>query len=243
MTSYRKTAAVATAVVLGVLVVPGPTAVAEGGVLWGVAVIPPGREGIVEVAGYQGAGAALTLVAPRGVRVTGVPLGASGYRGAVAADGRSGTYTVTGDAAGQAWRGRSFPFVLAVPADAVPGTRLRGCELRVTDARGVRRAAGRCAVTVGLAGPTLTRPLSGVPLPARPEIAGKAHPGAKVTVRDKDEREACATTAARDGTWACTPAPALPGGANRLQAVATLNGVSAMSEQIDIAVRESGAGQ
>ncbi|MFF7309859.1 hypothetical protein [Streptomyces sp. NPDC008137] len=91
---------------------------------------------------------------------------------------------------------------------------------------------------MGLAGPTLTRPLSGVPLPARPEISGHAHPGAQITVRDKDDREACATTAARDGTWARTPAPALPPGANRLQAVATLNGVSAMSEQLDIAVTE-----
>ncbi|MGX1560548.1 carboxypeptidase regulatory-like domain-containing protein [Streptomyces sp. NPDC055506] len=170
--------------------------------------------------------------------MTGAPLDASGYRGSVAADGRSGAYTVTREAAG-----RTFPFVPAVPAGAVPGTWLRGCELRITDERGVRRASGRCGVTVGLAGPTLTRPVSGVPLHARPEISGKAHPGARVTVRDKDDREACATIAARDGTWACTPAPALPAGANRLQAGATLNGVSAMSEQIDIAVTESGAGQ
>ncbi|MEU4486171.1 carboxypeptidase regulatory-like domain-containing protein [Streptomyces purpurascens] len=247
MNRYSRTAAVAGVVVVGVLAVPGVPAAAEGGGLWGAAVIAPGREGIVEVAGYlgsaPGAGATLTLTAPRGTRVTDTPLDASGYRGSVAADGRSGTYTVTGDATGPSWRGRTFPFVLAVPAGAVPGTRLRDCALRITDARGVRRAAGRCAVTVGLAGPTLTRPLSGVPLHARPEIAGKAHPGAQVTVRDKDDREACATTAARDGTWACTPAPALPAGANRLQAVATLNGVSAMSEQIDIAVRESGAGR
>jgi hypothetical protein len=98
-------------------------------------------------------------------------------------------------------------------------------------------------VTVGLAGPTLARPLSGVPLATRPEISGTAHPGARVTVRDKDEREACATTAGPDGAWACTPGPALPVGANRLQAVATLNGVSAMSEQIDIAVAEAAAGR
>ncbi|MFD5227864.1 Ig-like domain-containing protein [Streptomyces qaidamensis] len=129
-----------------------------------------------------------------------------------------------------------FPFVVAVPAHAVPGTRLRDCSLRLTDDRGVPRAVGRCAVTVGLAGPTLTRPLSGVPLPARPEISGTAHPGARVTVRDKDDEEACAATAAPDGTWACTPGNGLPAGADRLQAIATLNGVSAMSEQVDISV-------
>ncbi len=97
---------------------------------------------------------------------------------------------------------------------------------------------------MGLAVPTLLRPLSGVPLETRPEIAGTAHPGARVTVRDKGEHEACATTAAPDGTRTCTPGPALPPGANRLQAVATLNGVSAMSEQIDISVAtEAAAGQ
>lgn len=238
------------AVVAGVLACAGTPALARDGDLWGAATIAPGREGIVEVAGALEAvpGATLTLIAPRGTRVTGTPLDTSGYRGWVTADGRSGTYTVTAEAAGQPSQDRTFPFVLAVPADAVPGTRLRGCDLRVTDAWGVRRAAGRCAVTVGLAAPTLTRPLSGVPLDTRPEIAGTAHPGAQVTVRDKDEHEACATTAAPDGTWTCTPGPALPPGANRLQAVATLNGVSAMSEQIDISVttgagRSVGAGQ
>ncbi|MEU0457599.1 hypothetical protein ABZ322_32405, partial [Streptomyces sp. NPDC006129] len=50
--------------------------------------------------------------------------------------------------------------------------------------------------------------------------------------------------ASPDGTWTCTPGPALPPGANRLQAVAALNGVNAMSEQIDIAVTtEATAGQ
>ncbi|MEU6177662.1 carboxypeptidase regulatory-like domain-containing protein [Streptomyces coeruleorubidus] len=243
MNRSRKAAAVAGAVVAGVLALPGPSAVARDGELWGAATIAPGREGIVEVAGSQGAapGATLTLTAPRGARVTATPLDTPGYLGRVAADGRSGTYTVTGDVAGQAWQGRTFPFVLAVPADAVPGTRLRDCVLRITDAHGVRQA-GRCAVTVGLAGPTLTRPLSGVPLDVRPQIAGTAHPGARITVRDMDDREACATTAAPDGTWACTPGP-FPAGANRLQAVATLNGVSAMSEQIDISVADAGAGQ
>ncbi|MFJ8592298.1 Ig-like domain-containing protein [Streptomyces sp. NPDC093598] len=242
MNRYRKTAAVAGAVAAGVLALPGPPAAARDGELWGAATIAPGREGIVEVAGVQetAAGATLTLTAPRGTRVTGTPLDASGYRGSVAADGRSATYTVTGDAAGQ---DRVFPFVLAVPGTAVPGSRLRDCALRVTDARGVQRAVGRCAVTVGLAGPTLTRPLSGVPLTARPEISGTAHPGAQVTVRDKDDQEVCTTTAAADGTWTCTPGPGLPAGAGLLQAVASLNGVSAMSEQIDISVAQDGEGQ
>ncbi|MGW0375040.1 carboxypeptidase regulatory-like domain-containing protein [Streptomyces coeruleorubidus] len=245
MNRSRKTAAVAGAVVAGVLALPGPSAAARDGELWGAATIAPGREGIVAVAGSHGVapGATLTLTAPRGARVTATPLDVPGYLGRVAADGRSGTYTVTGDAAGQAWQSRTFPFVLAVPADAVPGTRLRDCALLITDAHGVRQAGGRCAVTVGLAGPTLTRPLSGVPLDVRPPIAGTAHPGARITVHDKDDREACVTTAAPDGTWACTPGPAFPAGANRLQAVATLNGVSAMSEQIDISVADAGAGQ
>ncbi|MET9395149.1 carboxypeptidase regulatory-like domain-containing protein [Streptomyces sp. NPDC006624] len=246
MNRSRKTSAVVGAVVVGALAVCGPPAAArDGETLWGAAVIAPGREGIVEVAGVQGAGPgdALTLTAPRGTRVTGAPLDAPGYRGWIAADGRTGTYTVTAHGGGQPREGRTFPFVLAVPADAVPGTRLRDCGLRITDARGVRQATGRCTVTVGLPGPTLTRPLSGVPLDARPETSGTAHPGAQVTVRDKDEREVCATTAAPDGTWTCTPGPALPAGANRLQAVATLNGVSAASEQIDIAVAEAGADQ
>ncbi|MEV3966856.1 hypothetical protein AB0K68_01690 [Streptomyces sp. NPDC050698] len=55
-------------------------------------------------------------------------------------------------------------------------------------------------------------------------------------MRDKDDQEVCATTATADGAWTCVPAPGLPAGSNRLQAVATLNGVSAMSEQIDISV-------
>ncbi|GAA2301440.1 hypothetical protein GCM10010234_50450 [Streptomyces hawaiiensis] len=223
------------ALVAGALVCPATPATARDGGLWGAATIAPGRQGIVEVMGVEqvSEGAVLTLTAPRGTRVTGTPLDAAGYRGSVAAGGRSATYTVTGAAAGG---NRVFPFVLAVPVAAVPGARLRDCSLRFTDARGVPRAVGRCAVTVGLAGPVLTRPLSGVPLSARPKISGTAHPGARVTVRDKDDREACSTTAAPDGTWACTTGRAFPAGANRLQAVAALNGVSAISEQVDIVV-------
>ncbi|MES9623164.1 carboxypeptidase regulatory-like domain-containing protein [Streptomyces tuirus] len=243
MNRYSRTAAVVGGVVAGVLAVPGAPAAARDGGLWGAATIAPGREGIVEVAGVpEGAeGVTLTLIAPRGTRVTGAPLDASGYRGSVAADGRSAAYTVTGGVPGP---DGVLPFVLAVPADAVPGTRLRDCSLRLTDARGVPRAVGRCSVTVGLASPTLTHPLSGVPLAARPEVSGTAHPGAQVTVRDKEDQETCATTAAPDGTWSCTPGTGLPAGANRLQAVAALNGVSAMSEQIDIVVAaEAGAGR
>ncbi|MER7477741.1 carboxypeptidase regulatory-like domain-containing protein [Streptomyces sp. NPDC126510] len=242
MNRYSRTAAVAGALVAGALVCPAVPAAARDGGLWGAATIAPGRQGIVEVMGVGevSQGAVLTLTAPRDTRVTGTPLDAPGYRGSVAAGGRSATYTVTGAAAG---RDRVFPFVLAVPADAVPGTRLRDCSLRFTDARGVPLAVGRCAVTVGLAGPVLTRPLSGVPLSPRPKISGTAHPGARVTVRDKDDREACSTTAAPDGTWACTPGPGLPAGANRLQAVAALNGVSAISEQMDIVVAPAGKAQ
>ncbi|MDN0200475.1 Ig-like domain-containing protein [Streptomyces sp. S.PNR 29] len=254
MSRSRKTATAVraamgwTAVAGFTLASPGPAAVADSRdardsrALRAPAVtIVPGGEGILAVAGYTGprlgAGSVLTLTAPGGSTVTGTPLGAREYRGAVAADGGSGTYTFTGPSAGRPWQGRGFPFVLAVPADAVPGTRLPGCALRLSDAEGRRQARGTCSVTVGMPGPTLTRPESGVPLHARPEISGTAYPGARITVRDKDDRTVCTTTAAADGTWTCTPRPAFPAGANRLQATAGLNGVSATSEQIRITVR------
>lgn len=41
------------------------------------------------------------------------------------------------------------------------------------------------------------------------------------------------------GKWSCVPGRTLPRGAGRLQATATLNGVSAMSEQIHIMVAGS----
>ncbi|MBB6416091.1 hypothetical protein [Streptomyces sp. AK010] len=150
MNRYSGTAAVVGGVVVGVLVVPGASAVARDGGLRGAATIAPGREGIVEVAGVPEGAEGVTLTAPRGTRVTGAPLDASGYRGSVAADGRSAAYTVTGGVSGQ---DGVLPFVLAVPGNAVPGTRLRDCSLRLTDARGVPRAVGRCSVTVGLAWP------------------------------------------------------------------------------------------
>ncbi len=243
--------------VVGTLAVSGlsPEAAAHGRELWGEVTIVPGREGVVEVSEYAGAvtlgaGSALTLTAPDDSEVRGVPLASNGCRGAVTSGGSGGTYTFTGvaettgatgsGAAAQAWRGRVFPFVLAVDPDAVPGTRLRGCALRLTDARGAVREQGTCEVTVGLPGPTLTRPESGVPLPERPEVAGTAYPGAQVTVRDALENEVCATTAAADGTWSCVPGTALPAGSGRLQATATLNGVGATSEQITITVGPAG---
>ncbi len=126
--------------------------------------------------------------------------------------------------------------MLAVPLGAEPGTRLKGCVLRLADARGVARATGGCQVTVGLPSPVLSRPESGVPLGARPAAAGTAHPGARITVSDQDGNEVCTDTAGPDGLWSCAPARDLPDGPNRLQAKATLNGVSATSEQIQISV-------
>lgn len=222
--------------------VPGQAVAGSGGELWGAATIEPGREGVVEVAGYTGpglgTGSALTLTAPAPAVVTGTPLDARGYGGAVATGGRSGTYTFGGASADKPWRGRTFPFVLAVPADAIPGTRLTGCALVLTDAKGVPRDRGTCAVTVGLPVPTLLRPQSGVPLTARPEISGTAYPGSQVTVRDALEAEVCATTADAEGRWSCAPALPLPPGPGLLQATATLNGVSATTDQIAVTIED-----
>ncbi|PWI20626.1 hypothetical protein DI272_23630 [Streptomyces sp. Act143] len=221
--------------------------------LWGDVTILPGREGIVEIAGYEGvalgAGSRLTLTAPAGAEVRATPLRARGYRGSVDTDGDSASYTWSGPAGGRPWQGRSFPFVLAVPADAVPGTRLDGCTTRLTDARGTRKDRGTCAVTVGLPEPTLTRPASGVALVARPETGGTAHPGAQITVRYEDTEdegitgngpepgaEVCTATAGRDGRWSCVPGAALPAGPGRLQATASFNGAAAVSEQIYVVV-------
>jgi hypothetical protein len=228
--------------------------------LWAAsATIEPGREGIVEVRGHEGeplgAGSALTLTAPAGARVTGAPFSGLGHRGAVARGGGSGTYTFDGTApsvgpsgsmressAGPpapVREGSALPFVLSVPPDAEPGTRLPDCTLALKDALGTVRLRGTCSVTVGLPAPTLSLPASGTPLSAFPEASGTAYPGAQVTVRDALEAEVCATTAAPDGTWSCVPGLALPAGPGRLQAAATLNGVSATSEQVDITVSGS----
>ncbi|GGX13162.1 hypothetical protein GCM10010297_38340 [Streptomyces malachitofuscus] len=248
--SSKTAAALAAAGILAGAWLPPVTSAAADGpapaqarVLWGDVTIPPGRDGVVEAAGFTGpalgTGSTLTLTAPAGARVTGAPLEAPGYRGAVAADGRTALYTAA--AVERPWLGGTFPFVLAVPADAVPGTRLSGCALRLADAEGVVRATGGCQVTVGLAPPTLAHPESGVPLDARPAIAGTAHPWAQVTVTDQDGAEVCTDTAGADGRWTCTPARALPDGPNRLQAAATLNGVSAVGEQVQITVGETAA--
>lgn len=57
-----------------------------------------------------------------------------------------------------------------------------------------------------------------------------------MTVSDQDGNEVCGDTAGADGAWSCAPGRDLPAGANRLQATATMNGVSASSEQIQISV-------
>ncbi|MEJ8670289.1 hypothetical protein WKI71_23300 [Streptomyces sp. MS1.AVA.1] len=164
--------------------------------------------------------------------------------------GSAGTYTfvgtpgpVAGESASAAWKGRTFPFVLSVPADAEPGTRLPDCALVLKDAEGTVQEKGTCAVTVGLPAPTLSRPQSGVPLGAMPRMSGTAYPGAQVTVRDALEEEICATTAAPDGAWSCVPSVALQPGAGRVQATATFNGVSAASEQIHVLVTEVAGAQ
>ncbi|KUN99707.1 hypothetical protein [Streptomyces caeruleatus] len=144
-------------------------------------------------------------------------------------------------AAPAAWKDRRYPFVLSVPADAEPGTRLPDCALVLRDAHGTVRQKGTCTVTVGLPAPVLSRPHSGVPVSGRPKIAGTAYPGAQVTVRDAREEEVCAATTAPNGVWWCVPSHALPPGTGRLQATATLNGVSAASEQIDILVTGTAA--
>ncbi|MGW1956045.1 carboxypeptidase regulatory-like domain-containing protein [Streptomyces sp. NPDC001920] len=283
MSRYAKTSVLGSLAVAGALVMSGTAYGGEGTVgllgrglgpvvdslgpaggprpvdrdLWASATIEPGREGIVEVGGYDGAalkaGSTLTLTAPARTRVTGVPYPTGAYRASVALGGGSGTYTFVGTpssagepvpgsaaeadaAAGEAWKGRTFPFVLSVRPDAEPGTRLPDCTLVLRDAEGVVRERGTCTVTVGLPAPTLSRPHSGVPLGASPQAAGTAYPGAQVTVRDAGENEVCATTAAPDGTWSCVPGLALTPGPGRLQATATLNGVSATSEQINITV-------
>ncbi|MBT2418597.1 carboxypeptidase regulatory-like domain-containing protein [Streptomyces sp. ISL-22] len=256
MSTSWKTTIFGSLAVAGVLVMSGMAYGGEGpagGDLWAAATIEPGREGIVEVGGYEGAplgaGSVLTLTAPANARVTGTPFAAGGYRGSVALGGGSGTYTFTGapGADGKptpgAWKGRTFPFVLSVSRDAEPGTRLPDCTLVLKDAKGTVRQWGTCTVTVGLPAPTLSHPQSGVPLGALPKASGTAYPGAQITVRDAREEEVCTTTTAPAGTWSCTPALPLPPGPGRLQATATLNGVSATSEQIDITVEASAGAQ
>ncbi|MFE6620733.1 carboxypeptidase regulatory-like domain-containing protein [Streptomyces sp. NPDC057740] len=253
MSRSWKTTILGLLAVAGVVITPG-TAYGDDD-LWAAATIEPGREGIVEVGGYAGtplgAGSVLTLTAPSTTTVTGTPLTGLGYRGSVTLGGSTATYTYVGaptaadgpeestDSAPTAWKDRKYPFVLSVPADAEPGTRLPDCALVLRDANGTVRQKGTCTVTVGLPAPTLSRPHSGVPLGTRPKMIGTAYPGAQVTVRDAHEEEVCATTTAPSGVWWCVPSQPLPPGTGRLQATATLNGVSAASEQIDILVTDT----
>lgn len=254
MSRSWKTTILGSLAVEGVVITPGT---AYGGDdLWAAATIEPGREGIVEVGGYAGtplgAGSVLTLTAPSTTTVTGTPFTGLGYRGSVSLGGSTAAYTFEGapaaatepeESAPAAWKDRRYPFVLSVPADAEPGTRLPDCALVLRDAHGTVRQKGTCTVTVGLPAPTLSRPHSGVPIGERPKMVGTAYPGAQVTVRDAHEEEICATTTAPNGVWWCLPSHALPPGTGRLQATATLNGVSAASEQIDILVTGSTHGR
>ncbi|WP_031483113.1 hypothetical protein [Streptomyces bicolor] len=249
MSRSWKTTVLGSLAVAGVVCGAGVTYGAQGATesdgsvrrgLWAAATIEPGREGIVEVGGHEGAelgaGSALTLTAPTLAKVTAVPVAALGYRGSVAQGGAAGTYTFTGASASAAWTSRTLPFVLSVAPAAEPGTRLPDCTLVLRDANGTVRARGTCTVTVGLPTPTLSHPQPGVPLSGTPRMSGSAHPGAQVTVRDAAENEVCATTTAPNGIWTCVPALALTPGPGRLQATATMNGVSATSEQIHVTV-------
>ncbi|WP_328832837.1 carboxypeptidase regulatory-like domain-containing protein [Streptomyces sp. NBC_00252] len=210
-------------------------------VLGGAATIVPGRSGLVEISGYRGAalpaGSSLRLTAPAGARVTGMPLAdAAGFQGSVATDGASGTYTYVRDSGVGSWRDSGYPFALAVDARAVPGTRLPGCTVLLTDAGGRRRASGGCTVTVGMPGPTLTEPAGGTFVSGAGRLAGTSYPGARVTVLDAAEHRVCAGVAHVDGAWSCTPNTPLPRGANRLHASAAFNGVSAVGEDVDFTV-------
>lgn len=210
-------------------------------VLGGTATIVPGRSGLVEISGYNGAalpaGSSLRLTAPAGARVTGTPLAdAAGFQGSVTADGASGTYTYVRDSGPGSWRDSGYPFALAVDARAVPGTRLPGCTVVLTDAGGRRRASGGCTVTVGMPGPTLGEPAGGTFVSGAARLAGTSYPGARVSVLDAAEHKVCAGVTRLDGTWSCTPNTPLPDGANRLHASATFNGVSAVGEDVDFTV-------
>ncbi|WP_406129252.1 carboxypeptidase regulatory-like domain-containing protein [Streptomyces sp. NBC_00989] len=210
-------------------------------VLGGGVTIVPGRSGLVEISGYAGAalpaGSSLRLTAPTGARVTGTPLADTArFQGSVTADGTSGTYTYLRDSGPGSWKDGGYPFALAVDARAVPGTRLPGCAVVLTDAGGTRRASGRCTVTVGMPVPTLSEPAGGTFVSGRARIAGTSYPGARVSVLNAAEHKVCAGVARIDGIWSCTPDTPLPEGANRLHASAAFNGVSAVGEDVDFTV-------
>lgn len=209
--------------------------------LRGKATIVPGRSGLVKISGYKGvplpAGSSLKLTAPARARVTGTPLAdAAGFQGSVAVDGASGSYTYVRDSGSGSWKDGGYPFVLTVDARAVPGTRLPGCAVVLTDAGGTRRASGSCAVTVGMPEPKLGEPAGGTFVSGGARIAGTSYPGARVSVVDAAEHKVCGSVAHTDGTWSCAPDAPLPEGANRLHASAAFNGVSAVGEDVDFTV-------
>lgn len=209
--------------------------------LGGGVTIVPGRSGLVEISGYDGAdlpaGSSLRLTAPAGARITGTPLADTArFQGEVTADGTSGTYTYVRDSGPGSWKDGGYPFALAVDARAVPGTRLPGCAVVLTDAGGARRASGRCTVTVGMPVPTLTEPAGGTFVSGAARLAGTSYPGARVSVLDAAERTVCAgarastapgrarrTPRSRRAPTGCTPA-------------AAFHGVSAVGEDVDFTV-------
>ncbi|MBK3574232.1 carboxypeptidase regulatory-like domain-containing protein [Streptomyces sp. MBT65] len=230
--------------VAGTALLPSGVAAAEplrADVLGGGVTIVPGRSGLVEISGYKGAalpaGSALRLTAPAGARVTGTPLADTArFQGSVTADGASGTYTYVRDSGAGSWKDSGYPFALTVDERAVPGTRLPGCVVVLTDAGGVRRASGGCTVTVGMPVPTLGEPAGGTFVSGAARIAGTSYPGARVSVMDAAEHTVCAAVTRADTTWSCTPDTPLPAGANRLHASAVFNGVSAVGEDVDFTV-------
>ncbi|WP_405857096.1 carboxypeptidase regulatory-like domain-containing protein [Streptomyces sp. NBC_01515] len=248
---WRPLLLLAAALVAGTAVLPPGIAAAAplrsdswesyGRGLGGGVTIVPGRSGLVEISGYDGAdlpaGSSLRLTAPAGARVTGTPLADTArFQGSVTADGAAGTYTYVRDSGPGSWKDGGYPFALAVDTRAVPGTRLPGCDVELTDAGGTRRASGRCTVTVGMPVPMLTEPAGGTFVSGAARLAGTSYPGARVSVVDAAERKVCAGVARVDGTWACTPDTPLPAGANRLHASAAFNGVSAVGEDVDFTV-------
>ncbi len=128
--------------------------------------IPPGRDGIVEASGLSGPalgfGSSLTLTAPAGAQVTGVPLTAAGYRGEVAADGRTAVYTAV--SAERPWQTGSFPFVLAVPADAGAGDAARLLRAAARGRGGRRQGERGMSGDGGAAVTGAVPPRAGVPL-------------------------------------------------------------------------------
>ncbi|WP_043466848.1 Ig-like domain-containing protein [Kitasatospora sp. MBT66] len=97
--------------------------------------------------------------------------------------------------------------------------------------------------------PVLTAPTAGETLRvARPRLAGRAEPGAQVLVTARPERAAeaarivaCGTTAAVDGSWACTANRDLPEGEQWLVVTATdLAGNGTAAEAVAVTVAPAG---